>query len=327
MKARKHFHKSTMELLNGKMLMRKFPFDGNVRSLYLLLDQNEILLSSEPDGYSVRVFEPNQTYRIKVMFEKDHDIDMAFSSSELTQELVNLDFNIRVPHNPWRVEDDLTLVDVPSGLMWFLGIFNKYNTKRLENSRRLIVSLMLHTALSVVDNHKLCIDEETNLEVIKETTRESKEVTIKYHGMLDFVVGHSPTRGVIAKDVSLLAVEVKAASTFEDGFKQALAQAATSLVIREEAKRGMDESGGPVYFILSDGKRWIFAELAYDEDQIVSQYSAEFSIHFDLEEFEKSVQKVFSIVVKTIKLSQAASPRVSKTSEDIAEMLSLVTVA
>ncbi|KAI8916421.1 hypothetical protein EDD86DRAFT_15615 [Gorgonomyces haynaldii] len=212
----------------------------------------------------------------------------------------------------WTISKDATLMEVPSQLKWFLQIFHKFNTMRLENSRRLIVSLIVHTAVSMVDNGNLRIDEELNLEIIKETTRESNDVTVKYHGMLDIVVGYSGIRGEMPKDAALLVVEVKTGSTYEDGFKQALAQAATFLEIRREHKKGHDGNGGPVYFIVSNGIRWRFATLDWDGDHMAFQDTEDMHLSFvQSSSFNESTQKMFSVVVEMIKLCEAASPRVS----------------
>ena len=67
--------------------------------------------------------------------------------------------------------------------------------KSLVESRRSIVSLFLHYALSMVamGRSNLCIDEESALSIIRNAGRENKLKNVQYSGPVDFVVGHSRT--------------------------------------------------------------------------------------------------------------------------------------
>ena len=99
--------------------------------------------------------------------------------------VVRDDFGIKFDDTLWLFSGEM--IEFPGALLETLA---KYNTLRLEASRRTIVSLFLHYAISTVAKGKeqLCIDEETPLAIVY---RNGDAKNVRYSGPVDFVIGHS----------------------------------------------------------------------------------------------------------------------------------------
>jgi hypothetical protein len=195
--------------------------------------------------------------------QKNSSVDIDVSFSEKDKEKMNIitvrdDFGICFDDTLWTCNVD-TPMKYPRALAETIGLFAEFNTLRVEPSRRSIVSLFLHYSISVVSTQtsKLCIDEETPLAIVRQVIRNGESKNIRYHGPVDFVIGHSKMLSTMPNDAAVLVIETKKTDTFDESLPQVVAQAAALLFFRREQEppRGVHGSGGPIYFIRTDGER------------------------------------------------------------------------
>lgn len=156
------------------------------------MDHDElVLLLSDTDGLSIQKWVSRQKYRLKVKAGNSIDIETNFSEKD--QEKMNIvivrdDFNIQFDNTIWESTNEST--EFPAALSETLALFAQYNTLRLEPSRRSILSLFIHYAISTIPTGKsmLCIDEETQLAIVRSVTREGTPKTVRYSGAVDFII-------------------------------------------------------------------------------------------------------------------------------------------
>jgi hypothetical protein len=225
------------------------------------------------------------------------------------------DFGINFDDTVWTYDVD-TPMRYPEALAETIGLFAEFNTLRLEPSRRSIVSLFLHYSISVVPTQtsKLCIDEETPLAIVRQVIRNGESKNIRYHGPVDFVIGHSKMLSTMPNDAAVLVIETKKSDTFDESLPQVVAQAAALLFFRREQKppRGVNGSGGPIYFIRTDGERWIFSKLTCDEGFLKVQHSDEVKLNIRQNEIEsETIQVIFDWLRYVITSGRDSSPRTS----------------
>ncbi|KAJ3079715.1 hypothetical protein HK102_003554, partial [Quaeritorhiza haematococci] len=325
------FREHDIELQEGRIPIH-FLLDkigGGASELHL----NDILLSHDKNGLSFHRFTPNETHRLKVKRAKTVDEEIKFSEN-LDSSQMHLDFGINEAHQIWDVDDSTFQRQAPDAMLALLDLFLQFNTARLEAARRYIISTFLLYALDSVapGRSPQCIDEECGLAYVLTRKTDQAIINVKYHGAADFVVGHSRSDSKMPEDATVLVIEVKRGQTFEGSFKQVLAQAATALKTREEKNRGVDQKGGPVYFVLSDGWNWTFSRLVSgggeqeQDSELIVQEGSTLILSKTKKRIEgqrrelfirEAVDKVFSWLCFVIEQSRDASPRTSLSGLDM----------
>ena len=280
----------------------------------------EFCLLYDDDGYSTDKWENGQTYKLRVKGTTSVDIDLPFSEKnreKMSVFSVRNDFGIQIDRSPWQFSDDDTLcsfsselITVPPALIETLALYAEFNTQK---SRRSIVSLFLHCAISTVleGKKKLCIDEETPLSIIRSVERYGERKNVRYSGPVDFVIGHSKTDRNMPEDSAVMVIEVKKNDTFDDCLPQAMAQAASLLYFRRgmTPPRGLNGSGGPIVFIRTDGERWIFSKMTCKDGVPTVQHSEEFKINISQTKIENdTVQCIFNWIRYAITIGRESSP-------------------
>jgi hypothetical protein len=162
---------------------------------------------------------------------------------------------------------------------------------RLETEMRYLVATVMHFAMIDVANFDPAnpnvapanITQRLHAEASTECRTSMNGMIVHYNGNVDFVVAYLPepsTRELA--NASLLVIEVKVGvlRVPSDDFAQALAQAAATLEIRAAKKRREAEvladqarargdeaplqapgTGGPIYFVLTNGRAWFIGKL------------------------------------------------------------------
>jgi hypothetical protein len=310
------FKTITLDLQDGRIYLRSLIIDEGFTELRRM--DTDTLLQQGEDGYSIQAWQPGETYRLR--FKKNSSVDIDVSFSEKAKEKMNIitvrdDFGICFDDTLWTYDAD-TPMKYPEALAETIGLFAEFNTLRLEPSRRSIVSLFLHYSISVVPTQtsKLCIDEETPLAIVRQVIRNGESKNIRYHGPVDFVIGHSKMLSTMPNDAAVLVIETKKTDTFDESLPQVVAQAAALLFFRREQKppRGVNGSGGPIYFIRTDGERWIFSKLTCDEGFLKVQHSDEVKLNIRQNKIEsETVQVIFDWLRYIITSGRDSSPRTS----------------
>lgn len=153
----------------------------------------------------------------------------------------------------WTI-DDGDLVDPPPELIKYVKDYFKFSTNRLEKSRRFIIMAFILSAISKINETEECdivIDEEKKLS----TTIKNNE----YTGNIDFVIGHSKYDDRIPDDSCIVVLEAKIPGTFDKSLGQLMAQAATTMRIRNQSSDANNEK--PIFMIRTDGNNWQFGTL------------------------------------------------------------------
>ena len=300
-----------------KALSEILSLKEKIKEFYRIDAVGDVILLADEDGFSIQKWISGQTYKLRVKTSTSVDIEIPFSEKD--QEKMNIitvrdDFNIQIDGNPWLFSGDST--GFPDALIQTLALYAQFNTLRLEASRRSIVSLFLHYAISTIaeGKSKLCIDEETPLAIVRKVDRDGVEKNVRYSGPVDFVIGHSKLLSNMPKDAAVIVIETKKSDTFDGSLPQVLAQAAALLFFRQAMKppRGLNGSGGPIVFIRSDGERWIFSKLTSENGARTVQHSAEFKLNICLNKIEKdTVQQIFNWIRYAITVGRDSSPRAS----------------
>ena len=317
-KAKKRpFKVITLQLDEARIPLKTLLQAENITHLYQIDVDGEICLLADEDGFSVQKWTNGQTYKLRVKSSTSVDIEITFSEKD--HEKMNIlsvrdDFSIKFEKTPWLFSGDS--IEVPVALTQTLALFAQFNTLRLEASRRSIVSVFLHFAISTVSEgkSKLCIDEETPLAITRNVDRNGELKTVRYSGPVDFVIGHSKMQSNMPRDAAVMAIETKKSETFDRSLSQVVAQAAALLYYRRGVKppRGLEGSGGPIVFIRTDGERWIFSKMTCKEGVPIVQHSNEFNLDICQNNIQNdTVQQVFNWITHAITIGRDSSPRAS----------------
>ena len=275
---RKPYKTVALDLIDGRIPLRAILKEEGIINFYRMDFDGLVLLLADNDGFSIQKWANNQTYRLKVKAGNSIDIETTFSEKDpekMNILIVRDDFNITFDDTLWECSNES--IQFPVALSQALALFAQFNTLRLEQSRRSIVSLFLHFAISTISEgkSKLCIDEETPLAILRNVIREGVPKTVRYSGPVDFVIGHSKMASNMPKDAAVMVIVTKKSDTFDGSLPQVTAQAAALLFFRRGMKppRGLNGSGGPIIFIRTDGERWIFSKMTCEEGVPKVQHS------------------------------------------------------
>ena len=82
------------------------------------------------------------------------------------------------------------------------------------------------------------------------------------------------------QDAAVMVIGTKKSDTFDSSLPQVSAQAAALLYYRrgKTPPRGINGSGGPTFFIRTDGERWIFSKMTSEEGVPTVKHSSEFKL-------------------------------------------------
>lgn len=298
---------NVVRLFNGRFSVRDLIISLGIMSLQSF--DTGFTVAMLEDGLSADVYEGESTLKLRMKEHQSPDITIGFSSAKL--EDVLLDFDMRFTEDRYWLQD--TEISHASDIVsQVLGDYSRFNTKRSEASRRFIISTLTLYATMEVDggDNVMVIDEEAKFECTTHSTRNNVHRTVKYNGPYDYSIGHARQLTKILEDASVTIIEAKKWQKFEESIPQVLAQAATSLIIRRNNARGYDKSGGPVFFVLSDGENWMFGKLeAGKGTKITATHSDILRVNINDPIDNLSLDKVYSCLVRVIKAGRDSSPR------------------
>ncbi|RKO89898.1 hypothetical protein BDK51DRAFT_28470 [Blyttiomyces helicus] len=287
-------------------------------SMYIWQDDGRLnMLSFNINNLSTFKFNAGQRYDIKADETSAVHRHQAFSTSTLDE--VIADFSIEEDSDPWSMHHPATPYPLPPGLSDSISILAAHNSMVSESARRTIISLYLSYALHTVepDAKFLTIAEEINIEVVKKVEHDGISETVQYKGPVDFLVGHSRNARSTVKrshsDAALLVVEAKRRTTFEAALGQVIAQAASILCYRRNAKRG--RGAYRTYWAYSDGERWVFGYVRPERDgtsvrlRMTDEIKGLLKPGFDKKFDKKGCELVFNHVVGLVSRAFRSTPR------------------
>ena len=323
-KSTKNPYKSVvLNLKNGRIYLRGLLLDEV--AIKILKCGTDELLQQDESGFSIQSWESGSIYQLRIKKRTSVDIDISFSEKDKTK--INImsvrdDFGIVFDNQLLTLDNELDNIPFPAALSETIGLYAKFNTLRLESTRRSIASLFLHYSISTVPNlgNKLCIDEESPLSLVKQVSRDGESKIAKYHGPVDFVIGHSKLMTRMPNDAAVIVIEIKKSDTFSESLHQVVAQAASLLLFRKEQipPRGLNGSGGPIFFVRTDGERWIFSKLFKDDRSLRVQHSHEVKLNILEDKIEsEKIQEIFDWLRFLIKSGRDSSPRTSTTEQNM----------
>lgn len=319
-KAKNPFQTLKLELVDGRLYLRTLLQENGFAELYWIDSTGgNVLVQQHESGFSIHVWEVGKTYKLRVKTSVAVDIDIKFSEKDkdkLNIFNVQEDFKITFDKPAWNIGDLDEKLDCPSELVKAIELFAKFNTLRLETSRRTIVSLFIHFATAAIPEgpKMLCVDEGTPLTITQRVNRDGEYKNVRYHGPVDFVIGHSKTGDLMPKDAGLFVIETKTSETFSQSLAQVVAQAAALLLYRRSKipARGLNGSGGPIHFVRTDGEHWIFSRMTCEDSKLKVRHSAEYKVNIKDNHVEiDKIQVIFDWLRFVIKNSRDSSPRSS----------------
>ncbi|KAI9092637.1 hypothetical protein DFS34DRAFT_283795 [Phlyctochytrium arcticum] len=318
-KAKKPNLNTNVPTFNHKIHIPSYLVQHGLRTIFRIDGEKDVDIPTDSNGYTILTWEAKKVYKIRGRQAGDADQEISFSSDHAKDLFkVEDDFNIK---DSSLFLTMTTAVEVPEKsidyVCHFLTIFCKHHTKRLESSRRFVVGLFLNEAIDqvAISLSRLIIDEEMEISVITEVNkRPGKPFLVKYHGAVDFAVGHAVRVGErLRNDTAVVAIEVKRGTTYAESEAQVLAQAATSLLVRQKQKRGWQLGEDVVYYIRTTGETWEFGRLISEGDGSLLREKSE-SVYLDLssESVDRGeVGQVLSWFVFILNKAKDSSPRAS----------------
>ncbi|KAJ3077959.1 hypothetical protein HK102_004835, partial [Quaeritorhiza haematococci] len=337
-KRSKAFAEVELKLQNGQIhannLLRAI--GGGANTLYRIYSGQNVLMQCEKNGLCTSRFAPNETHQIRVKRDSVDEV-VDFSDPEVDGCQVYSDFGIKDQQRGlWEVDESMFQHRAPEAMVNLLDTFLKFNdiTPGRASKWYIIHTLLLHAlgCQTFAPGQPRQPRIETEFPLTYRLTRQTEygalfTIHVEYKGVADFAVRHRFNISGDATDATVLVHEVKGGRTWDDSFKNALAQAAAILRTREEELdgRGVDESGGSVYFVLTDGIQWSFnrlvsedgkqgSELIVEEGPTLILSATKTRIDGQLKEsfVQESVDKVFSwlcfVIEKGLCLSLGVPP-------------------
>lgn len=186
--SKKPFEVILLSLDKGQIPLAALLRATNFLRLYRIDVDGDVLLVAlvaGKDGFSTHRWANGQTFKLRVAASICVDTELSFS--ELDNEKMNIllvrdDFGIKFDEKVWLFSGDS--VQFPVALTETLALFAQFNSLRVQPSRRSIVSLLLHSAISAVPEGetKLCIDEGTPLAIVRNINRYGDKMNVRYFG-------------------------------------------------------------------------------------------------------------------------------------------------
>ncbi|KAJ3049703.1 hypothetical protein HK097_009329 [Rhizophlyctis rosea] len=279
-------------------------------------------LLEDDNGNSTDVFEfkSGEERVIHIRGRSSVDVDRSETFQQVAVEQVYSDFNLE-GGEVWKPE--LNSYSLPDDILSLFSRMNRRHTMRLESTRRHVLFQYLLCAMDAADDDGvMCMDEETHMEIIKNVG----DQRVKYHGMVDFVVGHSMMHRKLLKDGIVITMEMKQPDTLSKTLGQVLAGTSTSEAIRElsDPPRGLP-SDRKTYFIFGDGEVWQFGyilrpSVGLKGKVFLSEVVTGRVLHEQIPGAkvpdglvdEEGVKRVYNWMVHVVREAKMSSPRASR---------------